>query len=792
MAFDANQAAHRAYRDIVAERTMPLLVWTGSGPSVGVGLPSWGDLRISLLDTLRNKAIGLEPQDAHALRGKADAIERQQNNWIAFKMLYEALGRTTYRETIKDAFGAQPKVETPVTYQDIWSLGVRGILTLNLDRLATRAHSEYEQGVTLAELSGRDIARLRSLLNGHQPFVGNLHGVIEDTESWVWTKDDLDGLLGEKSYQSFIETCLSTFTILFVGVSADDRSVGGHLERLASLDIETGPHFWLTDRRDYATDSWAEAAGIRLIRYDQQENHREVQEFFADLSSFIPEDPEDVFAPVAPEGAIVEATEELPSPTELLSWDAERIREALNARALSILGGEGQADYEAYDAFCKKFDQAIYRAWYTNTDAGSNLLFGYTLNREVAQGSFGRVYSATDPNGSTVAVKVLLEEVRRKPDLLRSFRRGVRSMRILHERDVSGMVAYLATSEIPAFVVMEWVDGPNLAEATQATYLKEWPSLLKVSSELAHTVRRAHELPERVLHRDLRPSNVMLSGYFHDSEEWRVVVLDFDLSWHRGAYEQSVLHTSAAGYLAPEQMRPIKGISTRNSAVDSFGLGMTLLYLCSGQDPSPAQHLHRDWEGEVRKACSRIGGKSWLSAPERFARLIIAATRDSQAARWDMAEITGELDRLMEAVNDPFGVTSAELVAEEVAARSEVMGGYSWDADQVRAMQVFPTGMQLAVATQLETQSVHLQIDWTSTGTEERGNLDKYIVTASKAAVEQLKSFGWSHVKEAVQQRTVRLEARLDAFEIRGRLDDVAESIDRATGKLRSLGTRSA
>jgi tRNA A-37 threonylcarbamoyl transferase component Bud32 len=608
----------------------------------------------------------------------------------------------------------------------------------------------------------------------------------------VWTKTDLDALLGEKSYQSFIETCLSTFTMLFVGVSADDRSVGGHLERLASLDIETGPHFWLTDRRDYETDSWAEKAGIRLIRYDQQNDHSEVQEFFADLASFVPEDPEDAFAPVAPEGPLVEATEELPSPTEILTWDAERIREALNARALAILNGEDKADYEAYDAFCNKFDQAIYRAWYTNTDTDSNLLLGYTLNREVAQGSFGRVYSATDPNGEVVAVKVLLEEVRRNPDLLRSFRRGVRSMRILHEREVSGMVAYLATSEIPAFVVMEWVDGPNLAEATQAGYLKKWPDLLKASVELAHTVRRAHELPERVLHRDLRPSNVMLSGYFHDSEAWRVVVLDFDLSWHRGAYEQSVVHTSAAGYLAPEQMRPIKNVSTRNSAVDSFGLGMTLLYLCSGQDPSPAQHLHRDWEDEVRKACRRIGGKEWRSAAERFARLILAATRDRQAARWDMAEITGELDRLMEAVGDPSGVTSAELVAEEVAARSEVMSDYSWDADQVRAIQVFPTGMQLAVATELETQSVRLQIEWASTGTEERGNLDKYIVNASKAAAEQLKSFGWSYVKEVVQQRSVQLEASLDAFEVRTRLDEVAESIDRATGKLRGLGSRSA
>jgi hypothetical protein len=631
------------------------------------------------------------------------------------------------------------------------------------------------------------------LLNGHQPFVGNLHGIFEDVKSWVWTKNELDSLFGDKTYQSFIETCLSTFTILFIGLSADDRAVGGHLERLASLEIEMPAHYWLTDRRDYATDEWAEASGIRLIRYDSDRVHSEVQEFFADLNAFVPEDPDEVFRPVAPQGPISEITDADPNLPELpilLTWDAERIRKALNARAMEILEEESAGETEAYADFCRQFDQAIYRAWYTSTADGSNLLFGYTLHREVARGSFGRVYSATDSQGNVVAVKVLLEEIRRDPALLRSFRRGVRSMRILLERGVDGMVAYLAASEIPAFVVMEWIDGPNLGEATRAGYLREWPDLLKASVQLAQTVRRAHTLPERVLHRDLRPSNVMLSGYYQDPTDWNVVVLDFDLSWHRGAFEQSVVHTSAAGYLAPEQMQPIKSVSTRHAAVDSFGLGMTLLYLCGGKDPVPGEHLHKDWEDEVRKACGSIIGSSWKSVAERFSRLIIASTRDAQAARWDMAEITGELERLAEAISRPGDVLSAELLAEEVSARCDVMHGYEWDADKVRAVRSMPTGMTVAIATELESQKIWLQIEWNSTGMEERGNLGKYITAASKTAADQLRAFGWEEVGEEVEPRTVRVEAKLAAGHVVGRLDEIAGSIDEATGKLRSLGSR--
>ena len=93
---------------------------------------------------------------------------------------------------------------------------------------------------------------------------------------------------------------------------------------------------------------------------------------------------------------------------------------------------------------------------------------GYTLTRKVATGSFGEVYEAQDNNGSRVAVKLLRRDARRDAAMLQTFRRGVRSMKILKARGVRGMIDFIDASEIPAVVVMEWIDGPNLAEAVQA------------------------------------------------------------------------------------------------------------------------------------------------------------------------------------------------------------------------------------------------------------------------------------------------------------------------------------
>jgi eukaryotic-like serine/threonine-protein kinase len=784
MPFETNQPAYRSFRAIVAERTRPLLAWTGSGLSAEAGLPTWLPLKELLVESVREKAAGLDAKDAQQLSKKADAAESQQNNWIAFKMLHDSLGKTSYREVIKEAYSSAPRIPVPDAYKCLWRLRIRGVLNLNLDRLATRALSEHHPGTAPLEFNGPSVARLRHLLNGHSPFIGNLHGTFEDAQSWTLTKDELSRLQTDAAYLSFIETCLSMFTVFFVGISADDLAVGGHLDRLSGLGIETPTHYWLTDRRDIKTDEWAERAGIRLIRYTARDgDHAEVAECFQDLLSYIPEEPIEL-PPIAPTVAHIDAAAPLASPMEMVQWNADEIRVALNNRAQVILKEESLEAYQKFSEFCDEYDQAIYRAWYTTTRDSENTVLGYRLVKEKAKGAFGRVYEAEGPNGERVAVKILLEEIRNDPDHLRSFRRGVRSMRILQQRDVEGMVAYLEASEIPAFVVMEWIEGPNLAEATQAKQLSDWADIIKVAVQLSRIIRKAHELPERVLHRDLRPSNVMLEGFYTEPNSWQVVVLDFDLSWHKGAFEKSVLHNTVAGYLAPEQMHDVKGVSTRNAAVDSFGLGMTLLYLCSGNDPLPDQHRHQDWTSVVENACKDVKPCAWRSMPQRVARIILKATQDKQASRWDMAEISGELERLMEAVNAPEAVRSTELLAEELASHCEVMAGYVWDADAIGACRELHTGMKVAINADLLNQRLVLHLNWTSTGVEERKNLGKYVVNNSNAAADQLAAAGWSSIEKQIGSRAISIKTSIGVAETYGRFEDLASVVDKATRKL--------
>jgi serine/threonine protein kinase len=787
MSFDASQAAYKKLRSIVAERTSGLVAWVGAGASAPAGIPTWAGLKKHLLGILQEKIGFLEDsdKDKQKIVSMYEQISKDADYWRSFERLRSALGQTTYRDEIRAALVPATTASVPEIYKQLWRLPLHGMLTLNLDRLAERSYvSVYGDSSSPVTFTGEQAKRLYSVLNSGHRFVGNLHGVHEDSSSWVLTKGELSRLIQDEDYKTFVKSILATKTIVFVGITADDVAVGGFLEALSKNNIQTGTHYWITSRTDSQTDRWAESVGIRTIRYDSRSKHGELNELFEDLCGYKSFDDDSELRPVRLETELEKKVENV-EPADLVAMSAEDIREILNRKAQDILAANTEGAYKEYERFCEKYDEAIYRAWYTSDKAPNNKLIGYTLNRLEATGAFGKVYSATASDGRTVAVKVLLEDVRRNPDSLKSFRRGVRSMRILQENKVHGMVVYENASEIPAFVVMEWVDGPNLSTAVKARFISEWEDILKVSTKLARIILDAHQLPERVLHRDLRPSNVMLKNYFTDPDCWDVVVLDFDLSWHKGAVEKSVLHTAAFGYLAPEQMMRVPGSSTRHAAVDSFGFGMTLFYMLTGRDPVPEEHRHSDWERRVYKLASDVRAPNWKSLPQRMARLILKATADRQVSRMDMSEIYGELTRLHGAMNDIDSVTSASLVAEEMAARSDMFRDYRWSDDAVSAEISYPSGLQMKITGDEPNGRIVLAIQWVQGGTEDRKKIGKWIKGTIEKIAEIAVSRKWQNVKKEERFGGFQVLADVDLDDVKGKMDLYAKSVDEIGANVR-------
>ena len=788
MSFDTSQASYIALRNIIAERTDGIVFWVGSGLSAEAGLPTWSGLKEALLATFREQIQQYDdPQVKEKYIGVATQIEKNQNNWSAFEQLQKHLGRTTWRSRIREIFNPFSSADPPVIYRRIWELKPHGLLTLNFDRLVAKAYQYIgRNSPPLTEFVGIDIADYSHVLKNPHSFLCHLHGLVDNQSSWILTSSELKQRIANPGYQNFIRTCLSAKTIVFVGIGVDDIAVGGFLEDFSSLNIDIGEHYWITHRHDQDTIRWAERQGVRLINYQALEgSHAELLEVMDDLVKFISvDDPADL-VPIVPPG-LHPADETLPHQKELLKLDAESIREALNREATRILASSEADAIENYKIFSKAYDEAIYRAWYTGVGSDSSTLLGHTLHAEVANGAFGKVFRASDSSGNDVAVKVLHQDMRRNEDLFLAFRRGVRSMKILADNDVQGMVPYRKAFEIPAFVVMDWIDGPSLGEAVPARQINDWDLILQIGSTVADIVRRGHALHERVLHRDIRPSNIMLRGFYSDPQHWDVVVLDFDLSWHRGALEKSVTHgSSLLGYLAPEQIQDIPGISTRHAAVDSFGLGMVLFFMLGEKDPVPDQHRHVDWEDTLLGAAVKRPCAQWVSTPVRFARLVNSATRNSQAERWDMTQIQAELQRLRDAVLDPSSPVSAELVAEEIACRCDFSRGYKWNTNLLAAEKEESSDVKFSIQGDESLRKIIVTMSWGRPGVQGKLHLGKWIGPAMERAKNILMKFGWTIEESQSVYASILIKATLSTSRALRDMVGTVNSLDRALDELR-------
>ncbi len=237
----------------------------------------------------------------------------------------------------------------------------------------------------------------------------------------------------------------------------------------------------------------------------------------------------------------------------------------------------------------------------------------YQIFGEIARGGMGAILRGRDRDlGRDLAVKVLLEEHRDRPELVRRF---VEEARIGGQLQHPGIVPVheLGTlGDCRPYFTMKLVEGRTLAALLDERRSpdEERPRLLGVFEQVCQTMAYAHA--RGVIHCDLKPSNVMV-GSFGEVQvmDWglaRVLargdggvgpetgagdaVPEESIRGGAGRADQasrsgSVLGTPA--YMAPEQAR---GENSRlDERTDVFGLGAILCEILTGEPPFVGRDL---------------------------------------------------------------------------------------------------------------------------------------------------------------------------------------------------------
>lgn len=663
--------------DIWTSRAKPVVIWAGAGLSAPANLPSWITLRNDVTNEVIKNSTALHGEESIQRNNKIRAIKEIQSHWKAFELL-EEIGPASFQGSIRKSLVNTLRCKIPNAYISAWDLNIQGFLTLNIDGLAARAYRESTvRELRLYERNGFDIrALVGTLTDNNSRFVANLHGSSEDPQSWVFTEKKLNALLNDEKYCEFVRDCIKYSTIVLLGISAQDKAVIEHFQKTMAEFPNAGPHFWITSSDQHEAAINVERAGIRTTLYANTDGcHSFINDLFSTVRTYKPTLD---FAKPVHQTIDNSHLESLPSPNEIIRKSPNEIRVMLNRKAAEILSPESPEAYNNFEDFCRQYSRAIHSATFVSQDPleEANCIGKFHAHEYVKEGGFAKVWFGTGDQGESVAIKVFRHEIREHPELLKAFRRGVRSMRYLQQRNVPGVVKFIEATEIPPVVVMEWINGITLHEAVKQGAARGWRNKLRIANELAKAVYAVHNTPERIIHRDLRPHNIMLRDYYADRENAELVVLDFDLSWHLGAMEKSVYVSGGTSYLAPEQLNEREGMTTRSAAVDSFGFGMTMYYLIAEDDPTFFGHARSDWLDNVTTICDAEKCKEWRSLPKRIARLIVAATLDDQNRRLTFAQIASETEKLEKALENPELVNDPALIVEECFARVDQFSSY--------------------------------------------------------------------------------------------------------------------
>ncbi|MFC5830294.1 serine/threonine-protein kinase [Nonomuraea insulae] len=192
----------------------------------------------------------------------------------------------------------------------------------------------------------------------------------------------------------------------------------------------------------------------------------------------------------------------------------------------------------------------------------------YEILSRLGAGGFGEVHLALDPEGRTVAVKVLHPHVAADGVALARLAREVETMRMVGGAHVAEVLDASLEGSRP-YLVTRYVQGRPLSAVPMPV-----TDLRRLASGLADALQAMHEAG--VVHRDLKPANVMMT-------EGEPVVIDFGIA---SALDSLSVTASGAvvgtpGYLAPEVL---EGRSAGVEA-DVFSFGATLAYAATGRQP---------------------------------------------------------------------------------------------------------------------------------------------------------------------------------------------------------------
>ncbi|HKQ67851.1 MAG TPA: serine/threonine-protein kinase [Polyangiaceae bacterium] len=270
----------------------------------------------------------------------------------------------------------------------------------------------------------------------------------------------------------------------------------------------------------------------------------------------------------------------------------------------------------------------------------------YKLSEVLGEGGVGIVYHATHVAlGQAVAVKMLRPEAMAIPTMVERFTREARVAAMLQSEHVVKVFDVGITAEGVPFMVMERLEGRDLARVLEADGPIPVAQAVRYVLQACDALSEAHSLG--IVHRDIKPENIFLverAGHLS-----RIKVLDFGISKvgpgsidgfqqaSRPASDdptRTVMVMGSPRYMSPEQLRSTSSVDLR---ADIWSLGVVLFELLTGRSPFEGRQNFADMSAAILREPALSLRALAPHLPAELARLVERCLDKNRAGRYGSA-----------------------------------------------------------------------------------------------------------------------------------------------------------
>ena len=215
---------------------------------------------------------------------------------------------------------------------------------------------------------------------------------------------------------------------------------------------------------------------------------------------------------------------------------------------------------------------------------GQTLDGTYEITRVLGEGGMGRVYESRHArlHKKRFAVKILHQDMARQPEIVTRFQREAEASSAINHPNVVDVYDVNVTADGQPYIVAELLQGEQFGDCLERLGKLPVPEAVHILRQVCQALAAAHA--QGIVHRDVKPENVFLTGNVSELADAHVKVLDFGISKVAGSGTELTKTGTVMGtpdYMAPEQARGDKV----DARVDIYAAGAILYRAVTGRKP---------------------------------------------------------------------------------------------------------------------------------------------------------------------------------------------------------------